>query len=150
MGALFLSTYNNKIDAKGRVSMPANFRDIITKDNETNVIIYKSLSSLKPCLEGCTNGHIEKLQDAIGKFDPFSEEKDAFETAIFSDSVSLDIDKDGRINIPKQYIQYAKINKVALFVGKGKTFEIWNPEIYAEYSQKCRSFAVKNATLIKW
>ena len=148
MGTLFLSTYNNKIDAKGRVSMPASFRDIIMKDNEVNVVIYKSLS--KTCLEGCTNSHIEKLQEAIDKFDPFSQEKDAFETAIFSESVSLDIDKDGRINIPKQYSQYAKIETTALFVGKGKTFEIWNPKEYEEYSSKCRSFAVKNATLIKW
>lgn len=148
MGVLFLSTYNNKIDAKGRVSIPASFRDIIMKDSDTSVVIYKSLS--KQCLEGCPNSHIEKLQDAIGKFNPFSEEKDAFETAIFSESVSLDIDKDGRINIPKQYTQYAKIDAVALFVGKGKTFEIWNPKAYEEYSSKCRSFAVKNLTLIKW
>lgn len=148
MGTLFLSTYNNKIDAKGRVSMPASFRDIIMKDNEVNVVIYKSLS--KTCLEGCTNSHIEKLQEAIDKFDPFSQEKDAFETAIFSESISLDIDKDGRINIPKHYSQYAKIDTIALFVGKGKTFEIWNPKEYEEYSSKCRSFAVKNATLIKW
>jgi len=148
MVALFLSTYSNKIDTKGRVSMPASFRDIITKDNETNVVVYKSLS--KTCLEGCTNAYIEKLQEAVNKFDPFSQEKDAFETAIFSESVSLDIDKDGRVNIPKQYIQYAKIDAVALFVGKGRTFEIWNPKEYEEYSAKCRSFAVKNATLIKW
>ena len=148
MSGLFLSTYSNKIDAKGRVSLPASFRDIIMKDNETNVVIYKSLS--KQCLEGCSNSYIEKLQNAIEKFDPFSPEKDAFETAIFSESISLDIDKDGRVNIPKQYTQYAHIENIALFVGKGKTFEIWNQETYEEYSSKCRSFAVKNATLIKW
>ena len=99
MSGLFLSTYSNKIDTKGRVSLPASFRDVIMKDNETNVIIYKSLA--KQCLEGCNNSYIEKLQNAIDKFDPFSQEKDAFETAIFFLSISLDIDKDGRINIPK-------------------------------------------------
>ena len=148
MSGLFLSTYSNKIDTKGRVSLPAGFRDVIMKDNETNVIIYKSLA--KQCLEGCNNSYIEKLQNAIDKFDPFSQEKDAFETAIFFFFLSLDIDKDGRINIPKQYTQYANIESMALFVGKGKTFEIWNPKTYEEYSAKCRSFAVKNATLIKW
>ena len=147
MGVLFLSTYNNKIDAKGRVSMPASFRDIITKENDTSIVIYKSLA--KNCLEGCTNSHIEKLQEAIDKFDQFSTEKDAFETAIFAESVSLDIDKDGRINIPKQYSQFANIEGSALFVGKGRTFEIWKPEDYEEYSKKCRDFAVKNANLIK-
>ncbi len=146
--ALFLSTYSNKIDSKGRVSIPASFRDIIMKDNETNVVIYKSLS--KGCLQGCTNFYIEKLQESIERFDPFSAEKDSFETAIFSESVLIDIDRDGRINIPKQYIQYAKIDTIALFVGKGKTFEIWNPKMFEEYSKECRAFAVKNAALVKW
>lgn len=148
MSCLFLSTYNNKIDSKGRVSMPASFRDLITKENNTNVVIYKSLSKI--CLEGCINSHIEKLQAAMENFDPFSPEKDAFETAIFSDSVSLEIDKDGRVNIPKKYIQFAQITTIALFVGKGKTFEIWNPDEYEVYSKKCREFAIKNAKLIKW
>lgn len=148
MGTLFLSTYENKIDQKGRVSMPSSFRDIITKESNTSVVVYKSLS--KPCLEGCTIAHIEKLQTAIDNFDPFSTEKDAFETAIFSDSISLDIDKDGRVNIPKKYTQYAKIENVALFVGKGKTFEIWNKDEYEKYSIKCREFAINNAKLIKW
>ena len=148
MSGLFLSTYSNKIDAKGRVSMPASFRDIITKEDEGGVVIYKSLS--KKCLEGCTQSYIMRLQNAMDGFDPFSPEKDAFTTAIFSDSVALDIDKDGRINVPKQYTQYAGVKDMALFVGKGKTFEIWNPDDYAEYAKKCREFAVQNAKLIKW
>ncbi len=148
MGLLFLSTYENKIDAKGRVSLPSNFRDIISKEDNTNVIIYKSLS--KKCLQGCTQMYIEKLQSAIDNFDPFSQEKDAFETAIFSDSICLDIDKDGRINIPKKYIQYAEIDNIALFVGKGKTFEIWNNKEYEKYYTKCREFAIQNTKLIKW
>ena len=148
MGMLFLSTFNNKIDVKGRVSMPANFRDIIAKGGENNVVIYKSLS--KKCLEGCSQENIEKLQSAIDKFDPFSSERDAFETAIFAESIALDIDKDGRINIPKRYTQYANIETVALFVGKGKTFEIWNPDDYNAYSEKCRTFAINNSSMIKW
>lgn len=147
MSGLFLSTYNNKIDAKGRVSMPANFRDIITKENDTNIVIYKSLT--KNCLEGCTNTIIEKMQEMIGKLDAFSQEREAFETAIFAESISLEIDKDGRINIPKQYIQFANIEGNALFVGKGKTFEIWNPTKYELHSKQCRDFAVKNSNLLK-
>ena len=110
MGVLFLSTYNNKIDAKGRVSMPASFRDIIMKTGSDNVIIYKSLT--KNCLEGCTNNYIETMQELIEKLDIFSPERDAFETALFAESISLDIDKDGRINIPKQYTHFANIERI--------------------------------------
>ena len=147
MGVFFLSTYNNKIDAKGRVSMPASFRDIITKTDETSVIIYKSLK--KKCLEGSTKSYIEKIQERLETFDMFSSEKDAFETAIFAESVCLEIDKDGRINIPKQYTQFANIENNAFFVGKGSKFEIWKPEEYEQYSKQCRDFAVNNSNLIK-
>jgi len=147
VSGLFLSTYNNKIDAKGRVSIPANFRDIIMKTGKENVIIYKSLK--KNCLEGCTNVYIENMQEKIEKLDIFSTERDAFETTIFAESISLDIDKDGRVNIPKQYTQFANIDCNALFVGKGKIFEIWNPNEYEKYSQKCREFAIQNSNLIK-
>lgn len=127
--------------------MPANFRDVITKENDTNIIIYKSLT--QKCLIGCTNLTIEKMQESIEKMDPFSPEREAFETAIFAESVSLEIDKDGRVNIPKQYTQFANISSNALFAGKGKTFEIWNPEDYEQHSKKSREFAIKNTNLIK-
>lgn len=127
--------------------MPASFRDIIMKTGSDNVIIYKSLT--KNCLEGCTNNYIETMQELIEKLDIFSPERDAFETALFAESISLDIDKDGRINIPKQYTHFANIEGSALFVGKGKIFEIWKPEEYEQYSKKCREFAVKNPNLIK-
>ncbi len=148
MKGLFLSIYDNKVDNKGRVSIPAQFRDVIVSEDNNNVIVYKSLT--KDCLEGCTSSHITNLSNAISNFDPFSQEKDSFATAIFAESIALEFDKDGRINIPKQYTSYADISTNALFVGKGHTFEIWNPEKFKLYSEECRKFAVQNAKMLKW
>jgi MraZ protein len=148
MKSLFLSAYNNKVDKKGRVSIPSSFREVASKDGASSVIIFKSLT--KECLEGCTISHIATLHTAISAFDPFSQEKDSFATAILAESLEIDFDKDGRINIPKHYLLYANIDENAVFVGKGATFEIWNPETFKKHSDECRRFAVENAKLIKW
>lgn len=150
MSGLFLSQYENKIDKKGRVSMPSKFRDVVAKhnkDDDSSIVIYKSL--IHECLEGCTVSYLEKLSNAINHFDPFSNEKSMFSAAIFGESVQLDIDRDGRINIPKQYITYAKIDESVIFVGSGNSFQIWNPEQFALHSQAARNFATSNAKLIK-
>jgi MraZ protein len=112
------------------------------------MIIFKSIS--KQCLEASGMDYISSLNDAISKLDPLSEAKDAFSTAIFSESVILEFDKDGRFVVPKIYLDYAKIDENALFVGKGNTFEIWNPELFEEYSQKCKEFSMKNRDALKW
>lgn len=145
---LFLSNYTNKIDQKGRVSLPSSFRDVINKEMQNKFIIYKSI--LKQCLEGANLSYISRLDESISNMDPFSEEKDAFATTIFSDSVAIEFDQDGRIVIPKSYLQYANISDNSIFVGKGKTFEIWNPDLFTLYSKQCREFAIKNAKMLKW
>ena len=144
-----MSTFTNKIDAKGRVSMPADFRDLVARSNETGIIIYKTFD--KQCLSGCMMPYFMKLSDAISNnFDPFSKENDYFNTAIFADSVALEIDKDGRINIPKKYTQYANISDLATFVGKGQTFEIWNPTDYEKYYEESRKYAIEHRSEIKY
>jgi MraZ protein len=145
---LFLSTYLNKIDKKSRVSIPSQFREILSQSGSSSVVIFKSIS--KQCLEAASIEYISMLNDAIGKLDPFSEAKDAFATSIFSESVVLEFDKDGRMIIPKIYIDYTKIDENALFVGKGQTFEIWDPVGFEVYSSKCKEFSLKNRESLKW
>jgi MraZ protein len=148
MNSLFLSNYLNKIDKKNRVSIPSGFREIISREGSSSVFIFKSIT--KKCLEGAASSYVNDLSVAINNMDPFSEEKDAFSTAIFGDSVSIDIDGDGRVLIPKLYLNYADIEEDAFFVGKGRTFEIWNKDTFAEHLENCRKFAVENSKLLKW
>lgn len=145
---LFLSTYLNKIDKKSRVSIPSQFREVLSQSGSNSVVIFKSIS--KKCLEAASIEYISMLNDAISKLDPFSEAKDAFATSIFSESVVLEFDKDGRIIIPKIYIDYTKIDENAFFVGKGQTFEIWDPVGFEQYSAKCKEFSLKNRESLKW
>ncbi len=148
MNSLFLSNYLNKIDKKNRVSIPSSFREIISREGSSSVFIFKSIT--KNCLEGSGISYINDLSSSINNMDPFSQEKDAFSTAIFGDSISIEIDNEGRSLIPKAYLNYARIEEEAFFVGKGRTFEIWNKEKFNEHLENCRKFALENSKLLKW
>jgi MraZ protein len=141
---LFLSTFNNKIDKKGRVSVPSGFRSSLLKlgdkKNEFNGIIAYS-SFINPSIEACGIERINKIYEKIENLDPFSEERDAFATTILGGSMQLPFDSEGRVMLPENLIEFANIKEIAVFVGKGETFEIWNPEKFADYSVKSREIA---------
>lgn len=125
--SLFLSTFENKIDLKGRVSLPASFRDVILNEEKKSIVLYES--SINKCIEGCGLLRIEEISKKIDNLDPFSEEKDAFASIILGGSVKLEFDKDGRILLPKHLMSFANISDSAVFIGKGQIFEIWNKEL---------------------
>jgi len=139
---LFLSTFQNKIDKKGRISVPAQFRSALTKaeNSEFNGIISYA-SFINPCIESCGFERIKQLAQRIESLDPFSEEHDAFSTIILGGSVQLPFDSEGRILLPEDLLEIASIKEAAVFVGKGATFEIWEPKSFAAYSARSRDIA---------
>lgn len=137
---LFLSTFQNKVDKKGRISVPATFRAALAKDVEfSGIIAYASF--INRCVEACSIARIRKLSERIEMLDPFSEERDAFATTILGGSVQLPFDGEGRVMLPEHLIEVAGIAETAIFVGKGETFEIWEPTAFAEYSARARDIA---------
>ena len=144
---LFLSSYLNKVDKKGRVSVPANFRAVLTPQSFAGIIAYNSF--VNPCIEASGYDRLEQLSNAIDRLDPFSAEHDAFATAILGGSVQMPFDGEGRIILPEELIAYAKLSEQACFVGKGKTFEIWNPELYTTYAAKAREHAKAQRALLR-
>ena len=137
--ALFLSTFTNKIDAKGRVSVPVQFRASLVNESFSGVIVYESF--VNECIEGCDLERIQKLSESIDNLDPFSEERDVFATAVLGGSMQLTIDGDGRVILPEALLSKAKIKDTAVFLGKGSTFEIWQPKKFEEYMAKAKKEA---------
>lgn len=146
--ALFISNFTNKIDSKGRVSLPAQFRSAISESSSV-VVVYESF--INDCIEGCDLPRIHKISNAIDNLEPFSEERDAFATAILGGSMQLSIDGDGRIILPEQLLIKADIkpNNFAVFVGKGSTFEIWQADKFSDYMQKAKLEAKNKRNLLK-
>lgn len=139
--ALFLSTYVNKVDKKGRVSVPAPFRTVLANQHFSGIVAYGSF--INPCVEACGMDRIEKLHTQIESLDPFSEERDAFATTILGGSQQLSFDGEGRVMLPDSLITLAGIKEIAVFVGKGETFEIWQPKAFEDYAQAARKLAAE-------
>ena len=131
---MFLSTYENNIDKKGRVSVPAQFRSHLSNLGFNSIICFPSFN--QQCLEAWPQDRIEKISDAIDNLNPFEEKKDYFATSILSESVNLIFDTEGRISLTKKLVQHSKIKTRILFVGLGKTFQIWEPTLFENLRQK--------------
>ena len=80
-------------------------------------------------LEACSQDRIEKLSNTIDSLNPFEEKRDFFATSILSESENLQFDTEGRVSLSDKLLNHAKIKNNILFVGLGKTFQIWEPKI---------------------
>lgn len=138
---LFFSSYQNRIDKKGRISVPASFRASLSRGDTSGmsggVIVYQSLRN--NCIEACGMTRFEKMNAQIEAMDPFSPEREAFADTLFGQSVQLTIDGDGRVMMPPAMLKAAGIKEDALFVGKGEVFEIWEPKAYQQHSANARA-----------
>jgi len=145
---MFLSTYENKLDKKRRVSVPASFRSYLSNMGYNGVICYPSFNN--SAIEGCSQNRIERLSDSIDSLNPFEEKRDIFATSVLSESVNLQFDSEGRISIPDNLLNHAKIKQTMLFVGQGKTFQIWEPKLFEKFKVQARKKANLNRASLKW
>lgn len=145
--ALFLSTFEKQIDKKGRVSVPPSFRAVLAAQNYNGMIAYSSF--VRPCIEVCGMERLEKLYAQMESLDPFSEEHDAFATAILGGSVQLPFDGEGRAVVPPALLEKAGITDTGVFVGKGATFEIWAPAAFEKHQAAARELALKKRLVLK-
>lgn len=146
MQPLFLSKYVNTLDKKQRVSVPAQFRAILNDKEFKSVVVYQSIRN--KCIEACGIDRIHKLHEMISNLDPYTEERDAFETIIFGGSSQLPFDTEGRINLPEELIEYAGLKSQICFVGKGEIFEIWNLDEFEHYSKIAKEKAIVNRAIL--
>ena len=102
------------------------------------------------CLEAWPQDRIEKISDAIDNLNPFEEKKDYFATSILSESVNLIFDTEGRISLTKKLLQHSKIKTRILFVGLGKTFQIWEPTLFEKFKTKAIKKSNLNRSSLKW
>lgn len=131
--------------------MPAQFRAVLTSQVKANdflgIIAYRS--PINSCIEACGMERISKLNERIEQFDPYSEERDAFVTTLFGESVQLAFDSEGRVMLPEHLIAEAGIKDIATFVGKGEVFEIWEPQAFTEHAKRARAMLQEKRFMMK-
>mgnify|MGYP001319498675 FL=1 len=145
---MFLASYENKLDKKGRVSVPASYRSYLSNLGYNGVICYPSFNHQS--IEAWPQDRIEKISNTIDSLNPFEEKRDYFATSILSESINLQFDSEGRISITSKLLKHAKIKNSMLFVGQGKTFQIWEPAIFEKFRANARKKANINRAGLKW
>ena len=145
---MFLSTYENKLDKKGRVSVPASFRSYISNMGYNGIVCFPSFNNQS--IEAWPQDRIEKISNAIDTLNPFEDKKDYFATSILSESINLQFDSEGRILITEKLLRHAKIKNSMLFVGQGKTFQIWEPTSFEKFRVTARKKSNINRDNLKW
>ena len=145
---MFLSIYENKLDKKGRVSVPASFRSHLSNLGYNGVVCYPSFNNQS--IEAWPQDRIEKISNTIDSLNPFEEKRDFFATSILSESINLQFDSEGRISLTPKLLKHAKIKNSMMFVGQGKTFQIWEPTIFEKFKLTARTKANLNRASLKW
>jgi MraZ protein len=130
--AQFIGTHQNKLDAKGRVSIPSQFRSVLKLMSHADAAAPVAPLVLRPshqypCIEGWTEKGFEALSAPLDGYQQFSPEHDDFVMALFGDACPMETDKEGRIVLPAPLAEHAGLSENVIFIGLNKTFQIWEP-----------------------
>ncbi len=147
----FLGTHQNRLDAKGRVSIPAAFRAALRANGETNgngncngngtTQLVLRPSHKHPCIEAWPTAEFQALAAPLDRLDLFSEEHDDLASALYADAYPVESDKEGRIVVPDALIAHAGLGEAVVFMGLGRIFQIWEPDAAARRRAEARERA---------
>lgn len=132
----FVSSFTNRIDAKGRVSVPASYRTVLAKDGLEGIYCYPSLDA--PALDAGGQRLVDKINSLVEDLAPYSDERDQLATALFGTSEILTIDQDGRTILPERLREHAGITSHVTFVGLGEKFQLWEPKRFGAHLSEAR------------
>ena len=137
----FVSNFTLRLDAKGRVSIPASFRAVLARDGFEGLYCYPTLD--RPALDAGGNALLAEIETLIAQFSPYSDEREQFSTALFGTSEVLKIDGEGRVVLTEPLKNHAGIKDEVTFAGLGHKFQIWEPGRFraelAEATEKVRA-----------
>jgi MraZ protein len=130
----FVATYTMRLDAKGRVSIPASFRAVLARDGFEG--LYCQPSPGHPALDAGGNALIQEIEALIERFPPYSEERDDLAAALYGQSEILKVDPEGRMILSERMKTIAHIDESVVFVGLGHKFQIWEPERFFSFLEE--------------
>jgi MraZ protein len=133
----FLSSAVNRIDAKGRVSVPAHFRAVLQKRGFGELYALRALDI--PALDVGGLDLLDRYEERIALEDPFLQTADDMSFFCHGDGAFLKLDQDGRITVTDFIRDHTGITTDVAFVGRGKTFQMWEPEKLRVYGAEVRA-----------
>jgi MraZ protein len=137
----FVSNITLRLDSKGRVSIPASYRSVLTRDGFDGLYCYPALD--RPAIDAGGNALMAEIEALIARYAPFSDEREQLAMSLYGTSETLKIDGEGRVSLSESLKAHAGISDAVAFVGLGHKFQIWEPGRFrnelAEATQKVRA-----------
>ena len=121
----FVSNFTLRLDAKGRVSVPASYRAVLARDGFDGLYCYPALD--QPAVDAGGNALLAEIEALIATYPPYADERDAFTLSLYGTSETLKIDGEGRVIFSDALKSHAGITEAIAFVGLGHKFQIWEP-----------------------
>ena len=115
----FLGTHQNRLDAKGRVSVPAAFRALLRGPDGGAASLILRPSHKHPCIEAWPEAVFQTLAAPLDRLDMFSEDQDDLMMTLYADATRVEADKEGRIILPESLVQHARTRALTLPGGTG-------------------------------
>ena len=128
--------------------MPATFRSHLSNLGYNGVVCYPSFTNSS--IEFCPQSRIEKIIETIDSLNPFEENRDIFSTSVLANSQQLNFDTEGRVTLTEKLIKHTSVKEKVLFVGQGKTFQMWEPSQFKKFSEEASKKAKSQRSNLKW
>jgi len=125
---MFRGRHEHTIDPKGRVSIPAKFREILTKKYDERLVI----TNFDGCLVAYPYEEWIRLEEKASSLSMVKKETRSFMRFFYSSAIECILDKQGRILIPQTLREYADLEKEVVLVGQLRKIEIWSKERWNE------------------
>ena len=132
----FVSHFTNRLDAKGRVSIPASFRAVLGRDGFDGLYVYPSLHA--EALDCGGHALLREIDALLAPLSPYSEEWDAYSATLHGESQVLKLDGEGRVILTETLKAHAGIIAEATLVGQGHKFQIWEPGRFRAHLEEAR------------
>jgi MraZ protein len=144
--ARFIGAYTNRIDKKGRISVPSDFRMAVADQGFEGVAVFPSFTHA--ALEGGGMDVLDEAEALIDELDPYGDERYAFAITMLAEARKLSFDGEGRILLPQDFLDHAELTERAVFAGLGQRFQIWEPEAFEAARAEARRIARDNRGLL--
>ncbi len=139
----FVGKFLNKIDKKGRISVPALWRPYLSSKSFSGIVAQSC--DEHSAIDGYSQKYLNKVQDWLDKDDPLLETNEFEATLVFGSSM-LPFDGEGRVILPESYRIESELTNEAIFVGMGRRFRIWQPDAFIKYEKLAREYMKKRKT----
>ena len=128
---MFKGRYNHSLDTKGRVSLPARFRESLQVGGDDRVVLTPALDATFPHIDVYPWQRWLEFENRLAAKPLFDENVILLKRLVVANAIECPIDSHGRILVPAPHRELAAVDRDAIWLGMTRTIELWSPEIWA-------------------